>query len=130
MRGETCNQLMTLGSLVSCRRPTLGDQAVLSFRLLQNRFPAGKAANRKVSPLEQTLFHVLRKFTFTILPQGYFMDLKLNTGAFEAKIPFVFNSWGGTKASQECGQIMLVPPRKWGSFCSPAVNLDLPVVVK
>ena len=86
MRGETCNQLMTLGSLVSCRRPTLGDQAVLSFRLL-NRFPAGKAANQKVSPLEQTLFHVLRKFTFTILPQGYVMDLKLNTGAFEAKMP-------------------------------------------
>ena len=44
------------------------------------------------------------------------MDLKLNTGAFEAKIPFVFNSWGGTKASQECGQIMLVPPRKWGEL--------------
>ena len=57
------------------------------------------------------------------------MDLKLNTRAFEAKIPFVFNSWGGTKASQVCGQIMLVPPRKWGSFCSSAVNLDLRVVV-
>ena len=31
MRGETYNQLMTLGSLVSCRRPTLGDQASIHF---------------------------------------------------------------------------------------------------